>query len=219
MAITRVFLDWSRPALPAVVDYLVQRFASAGQLDLDRVVLALPGGRAGRRLLEILVQQAEERQLRLCPPRIVTAGKLPELLYVAKRPFAGSLLQQLAWFAALRDGDATQLQKIVRAIPAQDELRAWLSLGEMLGRLHHELAAEALDFPTVAQCGARIDGFREAARWQTLAEIQKRYLDTLDRLGMWDLQTARLVAIRNGECRTESQIVLSARRTSTARNG
>jgi RecB family exonuclease len=208
MAITRVFLDWSRPALAAAVDYLVQRFASAGQLDLKNVVLALPGGRAGRRLLEILVAQAQQRQLRLDPPRIVTAGQLPELLYEAKRPFAGSLVQQLAWIGALRAGDPRHVRTIVPATPAQDDLLAWLSLGDMLGRLHRELAAEVLDFPTVAQHGLQIEGFQEAGRWQALAEIQKQYLGALDGLGLWDRQTARLVAIRNGECRTEAQIVL-----------
>jgi hypothetical protein len=130
MAISRIFLDWSRPALAAAVDYLVQRFASAGQLDLENVVLALPGGRAGRRLIEILVQQAETRQLQLRPPRIVTAGRLPELLYEAKRPFAGNLVQQLAWIEALRVSDPRHVQTIVPVTPVQDDLLAWLSLGE-----------------------------------------------------------------------------------------
>ena len=208
MAISRIFLDWSRPALAAAVDYLVQRFASAGQLDLENVVLALPGGRAGRRLIEILVQQAETRQLQLRPPRIVTAGRLPELLYEAKRPFAGNLVQQLAWIEALRVSDSRHMQTIVPVAPAQDDLLAWLSLGEMLGRLHRELAAEDFDFSTVTHHGSQIEDFQEATRWQALAEIQKQYLSTLDRLGLWDIQTARLVAIRNGECRTEAQIVL-----------
>ena len=208
MSIKRIILDWSRPALAAAVDYLVQRFSSAGQLNLENVVLALPGGRAGRRLLEILVEEAEKRQLKLRPPRIVTAGKLPELLYEAKRPFAGSLVQQVAWIEALRVSDPRQVQAIVPVLPAQDDLLAWLSLGDMLGRLHRELAAEDLDFPSVALRGSQIDGFREASRWQALAEIQKHYLATLDRLGLWDLQTARLVAIRNRECRSEAQIVL-----------
>ena len=114
----RIFLDWTRPALAAAVDFLAQRFASAGQLDLANVVLALPGGRAGRRLLEILVAEAERRQLQLRPPRIVTAGKLPELLYEAKRPFAGNLVQQLAWIEALRVSDPRRVQAIVPAVPA-----------------------------------------------------------------------------------------------------
>jgi ATP-dependent helicase/nuclease subunit B len=208
MAITRIFMDWNRPALAAAADYLVGRFAAAGELDLAPVVLALPGGRAGRRLLEILVQQADERELLFCPPRIVTTGKLPELLYEAKRPFANELVQQLAWIEALHGSDPGHVQAVVPQPPERDDFQAWLSLGEMLARLHRELAAEAMDFSAVAQCGAELEGFREAPRWQALAEIQKRYLATLDRLGLWDLQTARLVAIRNGECRTEAQIVL-----------
>jgi len=208
MSINRVFLDWKRRALPAAVDWLIERFSGAGQLDLENVTLALPGSRVGRRLLEILVEQAEKRKLRLCPPRIVTVGKLPELLYEAKRPFAGALVQQLAWVEALRGSEPGQVQAIVSAVPAADDLVAWLLLGEMLSRLHHELAADALNFPGVAQCGSQIDGFREAARWQALAGVQERYLDTLDRLGLWDLQTANLVAIRNGECRATAHIVL-----------
>ncbi len=135
-------------------------------------------------------------------------GQLPELLYEAKRPFASSLVQQLAWVEALQGSEPGQVQKIVSAVPAADDLLAWLPLGEMLSRLHHELAADGLDFPRVTECGSQIDGFREAARWQALAEVQKRYLDTLDRLGLWDQQTANLVAIRNGECRTKAHIVL-----------
>ena len=43
-----------------------------------------------------------------------------------------------------------------------------------------------------------------------MGEIQKAYLRRLDDLGLWDLQTARLVAIRQGECSTQSEIVLVA---------
>ena len=208
MAIKRLFLDWQRPALAAAVDYLVQRFASAGKLNLEKVVLALPGGRAGRRLLEILVAEAETRHLQLRPPRIVTAGELPDRLYEPKRPFATNLVQQLAWSEALRASDPRHVQAVVPLTPADDDLPAWLSLGEMLGRLHRELAAGDLDFAIVAQRGRQIKGFQEAPRWQALAEIQAQYLGTLDRLGLWDRQTARLEAIRRRECRSEDEIFL-----------
>jgi len=208
MSIKRVFLDWNRPALAAAVDYLIERFAEKGQLDLQNVILALPGSRAGRRLLEILVAEAGQRALPLCPPQIVTVGRLPEMFYEAKRPFAGTLAQQLAWIAALRKTEDRHLRMVVPADPAQDDLPAWLSLGEMLGRLHRDLAADTLDFPGVAKCGDGVEGFRESQRWQALAEIQKQYLATLDALNLWDLQTARLVAIRQKECRTDEQIVL-----------
>jgi hypothetical protein len=53
MPITRVFLDWKRPALVAAAEFLIARNGSSGVLDLGNVVLAVPGSRAGRRMLEI----------------------------------------------------------------------------------------------------------------------------------------------------------------------
>ena len=193
-----VFLDWRRPGLPAAARYLAERFAAGGALDLRNVVVAVPGGRAGRRLLELLVELADEGRLRLSPPRIVTVGHLPELLYEAKRPFAGDLAQQLAWVEALQSSDAAVLAAAGAAPPDKNDLPAWLALGHMLAGLHRELAADALNFAAVADCGGQLPGFQETARWQALAEIQQRYLAMLDGLDLWDLQTARLYALRQG---------------------
>lgn len=208
MGIQRVFLNWDRPGLPAAADYLVERFGSPRTLDLENVVVAVPGGRAGRRLEEILVQRAERQKLLLMPPTIVTVGKLPEMLYVAKKPFAEELVQQLAWVKVLRDCDPECLKRLMPAVPEEDDLTAWLALGAMLGRLHRELAADAMDFEAVADCGSAIEGFREARRWQALAEIQREYLHTLDGLELWDRQTARLFAIQQAECRARGEILL-----------
>ena len=204
----RVFLGWDRPGLAAAVDYLVRRFGRPGALDLGGAVVAVPGARAGRRLLELILQRAEEEGRLLTPPKILTVGRLSEQLYRAKRPFADDLVQHLAWIAALGQTDPALLRNVVPSLPAVDDLAAWLSLAEMLGRLHRELAAEALDFAAVANCGSRLPGFREAERWQALAQVQERYLRTLDDVGLWDLQTARLVAIRNAECMSAGEIVL-----------
>ena len=74
MPITRKFIDWSQPALPAVADYLRQQYGRDNILDLDQVVLVFPGGRAGRRLLEVLVEQAAQHDLILLPPHLRTVG-------------------------------------------------------------------------------------------------------------------------------------------------
>ena len=204
----RVFLGWDRPGLAAAVDWLVRRFGTPGTLDLQRAIVAVPGSRAGRRLVGLLVHRAEEDRLLLTPPKVLTVGRLPEQLYRAKRPFADDLVQHLAWVAALRRTDPASLRNVVPSPPAQDDLGAWLPLAETLGRLHRELAAEAQNFAYVAHCGSNLPGFREAQRWQTLAEVQDRYLRKLDGVGLWDLQTARLVAIRSAECATVHEIVL-----------
>ena len=217
----RCFMGWRRPALAATVDYLVEYFARAGSAEKSKGVLALgdtivavPGGRAGRRLLELLVQRGKSDGLVLEPPRIVTLGGLPELFYEAKRPFAEDLVQQLAWVEVLKSlsssasGAARRLGGLLPNPPADDDLATWLALGTMFGKLHRELAADALDCNAVADCGERIEGFTEAERWKTLAEAQAAYLRTLDELGLWDRQTARLFAIRAGECRSQMDVVL-----------
>ncbi len=208
MAIERLFLDWRQPPLPVAAEFLRQRFATSRSLDLGDVIVAVPSGRAQRRLLEILVDLAERTGLAFVPPSILTVGRLPEQLYQAKRPFADDLTQQLAWIEAIRGTDSPLLERLIPSPPADDDLMAWLALGEMLGRLHRELAAEGLDFLAVANCGDRITGFREQARWEALAAIQQRYLEVLDGLELWDLQTARLFAIQNGECHTDARVVL-----------
>ncbi len=208
MPIARTFLNWDKPALRAAAEYLAEKFGTPGDLDLGGIVVAVPGSRAGRRLLEILVELADEHHQVLTPPRIVTAGKLPELLYEARKPFAGDLCQRLAWVEALKTCKPEMLQTLAPVPPAADDLQAWLALAEILARLHRELAADALDFSVVADAGARVEGFRESKRWQALASIQQEYLHTLDGFDLWDLQTARLFAIRQGECRIDSQIVL-----------
>jgi RecB family exonuclease len=208
MAIQRVFLDWDGPALPRVVKYLAQRFGRPGELDLTGVLLALPGTRAGRRLLELLVAWAEEHGQVLQPPRTITVGGFPELLYRAKKPFADNLVQQLAWITSLKRTGAAECRKLLPSLPAEGDLAAWLALGDMLGRLHRELAADGLNFEAIADCESRFPEFREHERWQCLAMLQRRYLRTLDELDLWDQQTARLFAITHKECRAEQEIVL-----------
>lgn len=210
MPISRTFLDWTRPALPAVVDYVLGRFQRDNMLDLDAVVLVMPGGRAGRRLLELLVAEAEQRALVLMPPNLCTMGTLPELLYESKRPFASSLVQQLAWVRALKEMGAERCRKLVAQLPPDEDFAAWLDLGRLLAQQHRELAADVLDFADVARLGVGVPGFQELDRWQFLSEIQDRYLALLDSLELWDLQTARRVAIQRHECHTDRQILLVA---------
>ena len=109
MPIVRKFIGWDRPSLAVAAEDLLESHALAGTADLRNIIAVVPGGRAGRRLLEILVEHAEQKSWTILPPRIVTVGQLAELLYVAKKPFAGSLVQQLAWVKALRSMTADEL--------------------------------------------------------------------------------------------------------------
>ena len=189
MPITRTFLDWNRPALPAVVDFLVSQYGILGVVDLENVVVVVPGRRAGRRLLELLVERTQNQHT---PPTILTAGELPELLYEPQRPFAGDLAQKLAWVRALRNTARDEIEQVIPDPPADEEVERWLALGELLQSQHRELAADALDFADVAKLGGDLDAFDESRRWNVLRGIQRHYLDELDKLELWDKQTARL---------------------------
>ena len=139
--------------------------------DLKQVVVALPGGRAGRRLLERMVQLASERKAIFTPPRIVTVGHLPELLYEVKKPLAGKLARELAWIEAIRRSPPERIERLVPRRPADDDLAGWRSLARMLDRLHTELAADRLDFAQVERKGSTLADFDEAQRWQASARF------------------------------------------------
>ena len=210
MPITRIFLGLQQPALAATADYLFNRFGKQTPLDLRDLVVVVPGARAGRRLLEILVDRAEADSLTLTPPQITTVGQLPELLYQANKPFADDLVQQLAWADALRKFNRAKLSALVAERPDDADVERWLELGRLLHMLHRELASDGLDFADVVDRGGKLPGFAETERWLALANIQRAYLDTLDRLGLWDRQTARLFAIEHRECRSDWPILLVA---------
>jgi RecB family exonuclease len=208
MPIKRHFLDWSSPALPAAAEYLISRCGHGQALDLSQVIIVAPGSRAGRRLLEILVQRAAEASLRLTPPEIVTEGRVPELLYTPKRPFADELTQKLAWADALRSMPPEERQPLLPHPPASNDTSRWLELGDLLRRVHLELAADGLDFAHVLARGPKVAGFAEQDRWSVLREVQAAYLRRLDELQLWDVQTARLVAIQQREIATDKDLVV-----------
>jgi ATP-dependent helicase/nuclease subunit B len=209
MPIQRKFLDWRQPALAGAAEFLRRCSEErSSELDLGKMIVVVPGGRAGRRLLEILVAAADERQLMLTPPTIVTPEAFPELLYEAKWPFADVLTQQLAWAEALRSVPIDVLQALVPIPPQPEDMPRWLAIGQTLRRLHLELTADGLDCSQVLKGAAAVEGFDEHRRWQALCELEQKYLKILDRLELWDVQTARLVAIQKREIATDRQIVL-----------
>ncbi|MCA9053453.1 MAG: PD-(D/E)XK nuclease family protein [Planctomycetaceae bacterium] len=205
MAITRKFFDWRQPALPQVIDWLCAGHSEAGHVDLTGYVLVVPGRRAGRLFVDRLTVRTNGRN---APPEVITPEALPEHLYEPLRPFASDLTQRLAWTEALRGLPEPDIQVLMRNVPEADAFDRWLDLGSLLARHHTELAADGLDFSHVAERGRDLPGFNEHRRWEVLRHAQQRYLALLDDLGLWDQQTARLVAIERRECRSDLEILL-----------
>ena len=210
--VNRVFLSWKKPAVRSSAEYLLDRYESHGLADLTRVIIVTPTRRAGRRLREVLIELAGEKQLAIFPPKIATVGSLPELLYEKKLPFAPLLVQQFAWVDALRKAKPKTLKQVLPQSPDSKDDPRWMEFGALLQRQHIELTDNRLDFATVAALGQKLreelNGFTDFARWQALASIQEHYLRTLDSLELWDRQTARNYAIDHNQCSIKGDVVL-----------
>jgi hypothetical protein len=200
-------LRWTEPALPQAARLLVREYTADGVADLTNVHVVLPGAGAGRRLKELLVEASAEAGVRLVPPRVVTLGQVPELLYTVPRPIASEAVSRLAWAAVLRRAPGHRLDLVFRRRPDSLAVHEWALLARELRRLHREVASAGHRFNDVveicrAAAAAKRLSWNDADRWGVLSEIQHEYAAELDRAGFADRDLARLEAI--GEGRLES---------------
>lgn len=200
-------IDPAQGLLGCVVDRLIDRYRKGDQVDLKLVTVVLPSTAATRRLLQRLLAKCDEQGWELLPPRITTVGNLPELLYPSRKPFAEDVMQVFAWSQVLQQAERGELRPILSEPPDVADQEAWLELAQTLQAVHRELASEGKSMADVAAVFEEEAGF-EQLRWRSLARLQTRYLETLDQLGYWDRQTARLFAVQHRECRVNSDIVL-----------
>lgn len=201
MPIERHFLGWDEPPLPRAASWLRGRYSCPGgprtQLDLSAVIVVVPVARAGRRLLELLV--SERHGVQLVPPRIVTVGQLPELLYDASA-VADELTSLLVRTTALRDAERVMLERLSPHLPARDNLARWLDLADELAQVSLELGAQ---MRAPADAAAQVGG-----RWEAIAALEQAYLALMAQRGLQDISAARRAALAQGRCRAGSDIVL-----------
>jgi hypothetical protein len=206
MSDPRVFLGWDGPCLPRAAAWLRGRYTRGESCDMSGVIVALPGARAGRRLLELLAEAGGD----LAPPRIVTAGSLPELLFDPDVRTADPLTALLARTFALRSTPREALGAIVPHPPEDHDLLAWLSLAGDLAALHEDLSGEGVSISDVITHGQKRVEFNDGPRWAALAQLHDAYLSALDARGLRDRHAARVAAAVEGRCRSEHDIILLA---------
>lgn len=202
----RIFLGWKEHALPAAARLLADAHLSAGAPGPERSVVALPGGRAGRRLRELLLEEADRRGRPVPPPRTVTVGTLPELLYDPERPPAGDLLSRRAWADALRAADRAELEAVFPEPPAEDALTDWSRLARVVARLHGEVAREGLSFRDVEETCAAAPDLEGRERWDALARVAVAHRERLRELGFGDRGRARRRALEEGRVRAPEEV-------------
>jgi inactivated superfamily I helicase len=207
MTCERVFLGWDGPCLPAAARWLLERFDGNQRAALDEVMIVVPGRRAGRRLLELLVAEAGGKLLH--PPRhIITPGQLPSLLCEVTTPIASDLDALLARVAALRGMSRVSLMGVIPFLPDAADVLGWIELARELATLSDDLATALLTPGDVPVQSASLDAFADADRWQVLQRMEEQYQRTLDAIGRADANATYLRAVRDDACAGDRPIVL-----------
>jgi len=207
MTTERHFLNWQAAALPQAAGFLLDRFGA----DQSSVTVVLPGRRAGRRLLELLVESVAQRGEVLLPPEITTVGRLLDhLCPKPDRPQASSVARQQAWLAAIRQADGDTLREFLSEPPRDDQPAAQLAVAEQLDTLHQTVAAGGHDFAAVAALGQNLEDFiDDEPRWQAMARVQQSYFDQLDAAGLCDPHQVHQQMVEAGRCHADGPIVLA----------
>ncbi len=190
--ITRCFLGWDGPALHRAAGLLLDaEYDDASAGDLSGLLVVVPGGRAQRRLIELLAERSAERGLALVPPRVVTVGGLASRLMPtgADGPaVADEQASLLARAQVLREADTALVRAFTPTPPAEDDWPGWWSLARRLGQLADELGTVGL-----TPCSAVLhrDSLRADPCWVAAAELDRRYHDALAARGLVDSHAAR----------------------------
>ncbi|WP_432798898.1 PD-(D/E)XK nuclease family protein [Poriferisphaera sp. WC338] len=206
-------VDWNEPVLAAAAQFLRTRYTSDGIWDMSEVVVVTAAARAGRRLTEVLVSEAENAGAILFPPEVVTAGGLPEYLYKSAQPMVSGLEAKLLRTRAIMSAGEGLVESVVGTRPGEDEFGAWWAMAEQLGKLSEELAAGSLRVNEVTErCEG--DGFDlsdvQRSRWEAAGALDELYHDQCAAVGVIDRQRARLTAIEDGTCRLTGDVVMIA---------
>jgi inactivated superfamily I helicase len=201
----RWFLGASSPALPAAVRWLTEALPG-GSAALGEALIVVPGGRAQRRLMELLAEHAQGEPL--VPPTIVTLGGMARrLLPAGGSAVAGELASLLAWSSVLREAEPGLLAEFIPNAPGRDDWPGWWALAEQIAHAADELSAQLLSFQDAAE---RLADQSEAGRWSALAELDRRYHALLAERGWVDAHAALRDAIETGACEHDAPVVLVA---------
>ena len=196
----RVFLGWDLSPLESAADWLVNSYGA----EMGHLQVVLPLSRAKRRLLDRLTSQMPAGWI---PPQVRTLGELTDELLLARGRPAGRAARDLAWEKALRSLPKKALRALVARPPEGAESSAWARLARSVRVLFGQLAAQGLDFASVAS-EPRVEAAGERPRWEALAEAQRGMTAILAEGGWVDPHLRRLEALDAGRVRTDGELVL-----------
>ncbi len=197
--IQRVFVGRARPALWEAARLLRERYGVGAVWDMGRVLVAVPGSQAKRRLRRLLHDEAALNGVRaLTQPKFVTPGELLEKLYQPPCKIADPVSVHFAWVQAVREaGREDKAAFAPEADPAQGSM-GWAGMAREAQRARTAAAGEGLTLQTIAGKCAELPDVCGDKRWPALARLEYAYLAQLDAAGLCDRDQARMEALAAG---------------------
>jgi len=189
MTATRLFLGRERPPLDAAAARLVAAAAPAagapGPVDLRGVSVILPGGRAGRLLVEALARAAAPRGVLL--PAILTPRRFLDTIAPAGERAPSDLERRIAWSRSVGEARAADLADLLGSadpgsLTSAAAAAARARLADRLDRLAIELAEEGIPIAEFARAGRGATD-RERARLAAVGRLAARAGELLARSG------------------------------------
>ncbi len=192
-----MFLGWDKPVLPTAAAHLIEHYIEGPVADLRPATVVLPGGRARRRIIELLLDEADVRGATLIPPEAITVGNLPGRLHGSPKPLADDVITRRAWSRALRSVERDAVERVFPHLPDGDSLTEWDELAGLLAGLHQDLAREGHRFADVVEICRSGLLFDDGARWEVLGGVQRKFLQLLERAGVADRFETRILALEH----------------------
>ena len=194
--IERYFADRRQPLLREAVQLLRERYASGACWDMSRVLVALPGAQAGRRLRRLLRDEAHDAGIAVfAEPGYMTPARLLEELYPVTLPTASRMQTHFAWIQAAASVSADERQALTPKADGTNDPMVWAGIAGQAQRARATAAAERLTLCKIAALCAKIPDVCDDKRWQALSHLEGVYLRILAETGLADQDQARMQAV------------------------
>lgn len=190
----RVFLGSGGPLLPALAGWVIDQHVEGSSADCSTHVVVLPTGRARRRLEQLLLEAASERQVRLIPPELTTPSGLMSHFLVPDLASADALTSQLAWLQEIKNASQDHLKSITgHSNPLTDRESAALAV--RLQKLMHELGAGGYTPAEAMKQSLKAGLPLEEQRWLALESLWSATNESLRKIERIDPNAARREAL------------------------
>jgi len=177
------FWNWDTPVLSKAVAELMRGW-QGGQLDLSQTIVLAPTGETVRRLREALAVAAAEKEGAVVAP-FVWHPESAVMHEVDRAGLLTPLQEQLVWRAVLEGTEIADYAALFPAEPAAVKETWAAGVAEMLAKLRSAVGGGGL---SLAEVSRKWNDSIDAARWQELAALEKRYLAKAKELGLRDVQ-------------------------------